>query len=85
MSFQQNAIVFVLVAMVTNIERMMNCADEFYKPVKFQKVRFELILKLHFLFPVGFGSAAMTSYLTSLLWERDIKSKKWRRPYGEVI
>ena len=36
MSFQKKAIVLVLVAMATDFEHKWNCADEFYKPVKFQ-------------------------------------------------
>ena len=66
MSFQQKNIVFVLVAMETDFENKLNCTDEFNKPVKFHQIHFKLILVLHFLFPIGFGSAAMTSYLTSV-------------------
>ena len=36
LSFQQNAIVLVLVAMATDFEHRLDCAAEFNKPVKFQ-------------------------------------------------
>ena len=36
LSFQQKAIVLASVALATDFERMLNYADEFYKPVKFQ-------------------------------------------------
>ena len=36
LSFQQKAIVLVSVAMAKDFEKKLNCADEFYKPVKFQ-------------------------------------------------
>ena len=36
LSFQQKAIILVSVAMATDFEHKLNCADEFYKPVKFQ-------------------------------------------------
>ena len=52
------------VAMAMNFEYKLNCAEEFYKLKDFKQIHFELILVLHF-FPIVFGSAAMTSYLTS--------------------
>ena len=36
LSFQQKTIFLVLVAMATSFEPKLNCADEFYEPVKFQ-------------------------------------------------
>ena len=36
LSFQQKAIVLVSVAMKMDFEHKLNCADEFYKRVKFQ-------------------------------------------------
>ena len=36
LTFQQKAIVLILVAMATDFEHNSNCSDEFYKPVKFQ-------------------------------------------------
>ena len=35
LSFQQKAIVLVLVAMATDFEQKLNSADEFYKPAIF--------------------------------------------------
>ena len=36
MSFQQKLIVLVLVAMATDFEHKLNCADELYQPAKFE-------------------------------------------------
>ena len=36
LSFQQKAIVLISVAMATNFEHKLNCAEEFYKLAKFQ-------------------------------------------------
>ena len=36
LSFQQKAIVLVLVAIAADFEHKLNCADKFDKPVKFQ-------------------------------------------------
>ena len=36
LSFQQKAIVLILVAMATDFEHKFSCADKFYKPVQFQ-------------------------------------------------
>ena len=36
LSFQQKAIVLILVAMAMDFEDKLNCTDEFCKPVKFQ-------------------------------------------------
>ena len=64
MSFQQKAIVLVSITMGTDFEHKLNCADEFYKPVKFQAD--PLSWYYTFFFPIVFGSAALTSYLTFL-------------------
>ena len=48
--FQQQVIVLVLVAMAMEFEHKLDCADEFYKPAKFQAIHFEFSLVFHFLF-----------------------------------
>ena len=64
-SFQQKAIVLVLVAKATYFQHKLNCVDKFYKPVEFQAIEPEFILILLLNFSIVFRDAAMTSYLTS--------------------
>ena len=55
----------VSVAMATDFEHKLNCADEFYKPVKFQANPLRAYPGITLYFSSVFGSAAVTSYLTS--------------------
>ena len=60
MSFQQNTIVLISVAMATNFEHKLNGAEEFYKLAKFQAITLQAYPSIAL-----FGSVAMTSYFTS--------------------
>ena len=77
LSFQQKTVVLVLVAMATDFEHKVNYADEFYKPVKFQaNPLLSWSWYFTFFYPINFGSAAMTSYLTSFLMGTRLKIMK---------
>ena len=65
MSFQQNTIVLIPVAMATNFEHKLNGAEEFYKLAKFQANTLQAYPSIALSFFPVFGSVAMTSYFTS--------------------